>query len=351
MNKRLFFIILFFMINLLSLYCITSIDEYLLITFKGSIDKYPITMHMKIENPDSIEEGKSTLITGHYKYDKINTPIKLEGIISSRGITINANDDEVFIFYFKENQLDNIIYSKRESYINLNGKWRNNNKYLECNIRTSKLVHSIYEIYIEKEYKGNRGGIGGIYIEDASMGTFSYLKGEMKNTTLYQLIEEMDKYLDDCIQTDEYVLEFDEYVNIFDYFDERIFTLRFVFSGYYGGFSTVAGSMNVIISLDTLETIDNSLLSLVYDSVEVKNMLKRKLKALNPDSYDEDDAGKLVDGTDLLYSEVCFNTDATVTINLYFPKSISHYSFIDINKYELEPYVKKDSFYRYLFIK
>lgn len=98
-------------------------------------------------------------------------------------------------------------------------------------------MHFIYEIYIEKEYKDNRGGIGVIYIEDASMGTFSYLKGEMKNTTLYQLIEEMDKYLDDYIQTDEYALEFDEYVNIFDYFDERIFTLRFVFSGYYGGFS------------------------------------------------------------------------------------------------------------------
>ena len=103
--RRIYLIMILFFIIVFNIYPNTfdnsSIDKYLLLTLNGTIDKSPITMHIKIKNPDSIIEGKISSIKGHYKYDSINIPIKLEGNIDKKGIDIiNIN-------------INSKIYSKR----------------------------------------------------------------------------------------------------------------------------------------------------------------------------------------------------------------------------------------------
>ena len=341
----LFFIIAFY------LYPNTSIDKYLLITFKGSIDKYPISMYIKIINPDSIMSGKTASIIGHYKYDKINTPIKLEGTINKGSMTIKANDNEIFAFTFNEDQLYNIINSKNENYINLNGKWRNNNKYLDCNIRTSKFIHSIYEIYIEKEYQGNEGSIGGIYIEDEGIAIENL---ESKSTTLNQFIYDLNNSLDETLSNNDYManLSYTESSRLHSYFDDKIFSIIYYSNGYYGGAGMVHDTVVSIFSINTFNRVNNKLNDLVYDTIGFRNFIKSKIKE-QVSNYDYDNFGEYFDErvTSLDYAEIYFNNDASVTINFYFPADKIEYSSIDVNMYELLPYIKNDSFYKYLFIK
>ena len=342
----LFFIIVFNIYP--NTYTNSSIDKYLLFTINATIDNSPITMHIKIKNPDSIMEGKISSIKGHYKYDSINIPIQLEGNIDKKSMTIKSPNSELFAFTFNENQLYDIINSKSEIYFNLNGKWRNRDKSAECNIKTIKFVHSIYEVYIEKEYKENSGSMGGIYIENKSLAIY---KGSLTNITLNQLISEINNNLDANLKTNNSTnnLHYTEFAVLSDYFDDKILSIRNYSDGYYGENGIIYKSYVTILTIDSLVKIYNYLGNLVYDTKEFRNFLKNKIKEQNP-NYDNDNFGEYFDEyiSSLNYAEIYFNTDASVTIHFFFGKEKLEYSFININIRELKPYIKPDSFYSYL---
>ncbi|MEI0508548.1 hypothetical protein [Brachyspira intermedia] len=343
----LFFIIVFNIYP--NTYTNSSIDKYLLLTINGIIDNSPITMHIKIKNPDSIIDGKISSIKGHYKYDSINIPIKLEGNIDEKSMTIKTPNNEIFAFNFHENQLYDIINSKSEIYFNLNGKWRNKDKSSECIIKSIKFVHSIYEIYIEKEYKENSGSIGGIYIEDKSLAVH---KGSLTNITLNQLISDMNNNLNENLKTNNTTnnLSYTEFSTLSDYFDDKIFSIMNYSDGYYGESGIVYQSYVTILSINSLVKINNYLGNLVYDNKDFRTFLKNKIKEQNP-NYDNDNFGEYFDEyiTSLNYAEIYFNTDAAVTIHFFLGKEKLEYSFINIKINELKPYIKPDSFYSYLF--
>ncbi|CRF34152.1 hypothetical protein BRSU_1908 [Brachyspira suanatina] len=327
----------------------TYIDKYLLLTLNGTIDKSQITMHIKIKNPDSIIEGKITTIKGHYKYDLINMPIKIEGNIDKKGITIKTHNNEIFSFNLNENQLYDIINSKNEIYVNFNGKWRNKEKSSECSIKNIKFVHSIYEVYVEKEYKENSGSMGAIYIENKSLAIYN---GNVTNTTLNQLISDINNNLDEKLKTDNQTnnLNYTESSSISDYFDNNIFSIKNYSDGYYGEFGIIYKSYTTIFTINSLVKINNYLGNLVYDTKEFRTFLKNKIKEQTY-NYDNDNFGEYFDEyiTSLNYAEIYFNTDASVTIHFFFGKEKLEYGFININIEELKPYIKPDSFYSYLF--
>ncbi|MEI0559833.1 hypothetical protein [Brachyspira intermedia] len=329
----------------------SSIDKYLLLTIKAIIDNSPITMHIKIKNPDSIIDGKISSIKGHYKYDSINIPIQLEGNIDKKSMTIKTPNNEIFAFSFHENQLYDIINSKSEIYFNLNGKWRNRDKSAECIIKSIKFIHSIYEIYIEKEYKENSGSMGAIYIENKSLAIY---KGISTNITLNQLISEINNNLDENLKTNNSTnnLHYTEFAVLSDYFDDKILSIKNYSDGYYGENGIVYKSYVTILTINSLVKIYNYLGNLVYDTKDFRTFLKNKIKEQNP-NYDNDNFGEYFDEyiTSLNYAEIYFNTDATLTIHFFFGKEKLEYSLINIKISELKPYIKPDSFYSYLFYK
>ncbi|WP_041177422.1 hypothetical protein [Brachyspira intermedia] len=354
--KRIYLLVMIlFFIIVLNIYPNTSerssIDKYLLLTIKAIIDNSPITMHIKIKNPDSIIDGKISSIKGHYKYDSINIPIQLEGNIDKKSMTIKTPNNEIFAFNFHEKQLYDIINSKSEIYFNLNGKWRNRDKSAKCIIKSIKFVHSIYEIYIEKEYKKNSGSMGAIYIENKS---FAIYKGTSTNITLNQLISEINNNLDENLKTNNYTnnLNYTEFAVLSDYFDDKILSIKNYSDGYYGENGIVYKSYVTILTINSLVKIHNYLGNLVYDTKDFRTFLKNKIKKQNS-NYDNDNFGEYFDEyiTSLNYAEIYFNTDASVTVHFFFGKEKLEYSFININIEELKPYIKPDSFYSYLFYK
>ncbi|ASJ20828.1 hypothetical protein BHAMNSH16_03865 [Brachyspira hampsonii] len=349
--KKIYILILLFMMTI-NIYPNISdntyTDKYLLLTFNGTIDNSPITMHIKIKNPDSIIEGKISTIKGHYKYVSNNNAIQLEGSIDKKGMTIKTPNNEIFAFTFNENQLYDIINSKNEIYVNLNGKWRNNDKSSGCSIKTIKFIHCLYEIYIEKEYKENTGSIGAIYIEDKSLAIY---KGELTNTALNELISDMNDNLDKSLQTyNDDNLNNTQFVSISDYFDNNIFSIINYYDVYYLENDMIYKSSVSIFDIDSLVKINNYLGNLVYDTEKFRTFLKNKIKEQNP-NYENDNFREYFDEyiTSLNYAEIYFNTDASITIHFFFTREKMEYSFININIEELKPYIKPDSFYKYLF--
>lgn len=353
MKKNYLLTIILFIIITFNIYPNTSqnasIDKYLLLTINGTIDKSPITMYIKIKNPDSIMEGKIIKIKGHYKYNGTNKTIELEGNIDKKGITIKAPNNEIFAFSLNENQLYNIINSKNEMYFNINGKWRNRDKSSECSIKKVKFVHYIYELYIEKEYKGNSGSIGSIYIEDKSLAIY---KGSLTNITLDQLIYDMNNSLYENLKTNssENNLNYTESSSISDYFDDNIFSIMNYSDGYYGEKGLIYRSYVSIFTTVSLVKMNNYLGNLVYDTEDFRTFLKNKIKEQTR-NYDNDNFEKYFDEyiTSLNYAEIYFNTDGYLTIHFFFGREKLEYSFINISIQELKPYIKSDSFYIYLF--
>ncbi|MBW5389278.1 hypothetical protein [Brachyspira hampsonii] len=325
------------------------IDKYLLLTLNGTIDNSTITMHIKIKNPDSIIEGKISTIKGHYKYGSKNNTVQLEGSIDKKGMTINTPNNEIFAFTFNENQLYDIINSKNEVYVNLNGKWRNKDKSSECSIKTIKFIHCIYEIYMEKEYKGNACAIGSIYIDNKSLAIY---KGEVTNIALNELISDMNDNLDKNMQTHNQNdnLNHTEFSYISDYFDNNIFSIINYYDVYYLENDMIYKSYVNIFDIDSLVKINNYLGNLVYDTEEFRTFLKNKIKE-QTDNYENDNFSEYFDEyiTSLNYAEIYFNTDGSLTIHFFFTREKIEYSFINISIEELKPYIRPDSFYKYLF--
>ena len=140
--KKLFIILLLNIMYISAFADTTNITKHLFFTLEGSIDKYPITINIHIENTDNITRNKKSNIDGYYKYNNINTPIPINGEMDKNTIKFTAFDSdkkEEFSFKINNSQLNNIIdLGNGKKNINLKGSWKNNNKKLSCNIDTVK---------------------------------------------------------------------------------------------------------------------------------------------------------------------------------------------------------------------
>ena len=77
--KKLFIILLLNIMYISAFADTTNITKHLFFTLEGSIDKYPITINIHIENTDNITRNKKSNIDGYYKYNNVNTPIPISG--------------------------------------------------------------------------------------------------------------------------------------------------------------------------------------------------------------------------------------------------------------------------------
>ena len=86
--------------------------------FKGSIDKYPITLSLQFRQGYFGEKNKKDFnIIGVYKYDKHNSPIRLEG-------KINYENNKVLLYEISNNK-NSATFEFDFSEIESNGIWRN----------------------------------------------------------------------------------------------------------------------------------------------------------------------------------------------------------------------------------
>lgn len=80
--------------------------------FKGTIDKYPITLSFQVRQGYFGEAGKKDFnLIGVYKYDKHNDPIRLEGQLNTTDQKVilyelsNNNYSATFLFDFSQNEI------------------------------------------------------------------------------------------------------------------------------------------------------------------------------------------------------------------------------------------------------
>lgn len=109
--------------------------------FKGTIDKYSITLSLQVRQGYSGEKDKKDFnIFGVYKYDKHNDPIRLEG-------KINFKDNKVLLYEISNNKYS-ATFEFDFSEIKSNGIWKNlsTNKTMPLQLNfVSKLIDTLEE--------------------------------------------------------------------------------------------------------------------------------------------------------------------------------------------------------------
>jgi len=138
MTKHTFTIFLFFLcFGLTKVYA----GWYECYNFKGTIDKYPITLSIQVRDGYFGEKDKKDLnIIGVYKYDKHNEPIRLEG-------KINFKDNKALLYEISNNK-HSATFEFDFSKIECVGIWRNlsTNKIMPLHlIYVSKLIDTLEE--------------------------------------------------------------------------------------------------------------------------------------------------------------------------------------------------------------
>ena len=239
--KKLFIILLLNIMYISAFADTTNITKHLFFTLEGSIDKYPITINIHIENTDNITRNKKSNIDGYYKYNNINTPIPINGEMDKNTIKFTAFDSdkkEEFSFKINNSQLNNIIdLGNGKKNINLKGSWKNNNKKLSCNIDTVKplgdKIHTVYDISVSKEYKDNTYGLSALYIENLKSSIYeSKIINKINNTN-----EIIKKINDDIakvnLNEEEIFYEVSSYSFYYKFFNDNI--LCFTRSVEYNG--------------------------------------------------------------------------------------------------------------------
>jgi hypothetical protein len=143
MIKKIFAVLLFLLsFGLTKVYA----GWYECYNFKGTIDKYPITLSLQVRQGYFGENDKKNYnIIGIYKYDKHNDPIRLEGKINfenNKGLLYEISDNKhaaVFEFDFSKIKCD--------------GVWRNlsTNKTLPLHLNfVSQLIDTLEESQFAK---------------------------------------------------------------------------------------------------------------------------------------------------------------------------------------------------------
>lgn len=110
---------------------------YEVYNFTGFIDKYPVTLSFQVYDGYYGEpEKKHYNITGVYKYDKFNNPIRLVG-------KFDQNTNQLEINELDTNQNITATFSLDFIKNELNGTWKSGNKELEVNLKLKNRLSDI----------------------------------------------------------------------------------------------------------------------------------------------------------------------------------------------------------------
>lgn len=354
------------------------VDKYLFATLKGKIDdRYDITMNIKISISYSWTGEISGYVSGNYHYDRFGKNIYFtKGTINKNSMIIEAEGDEVFTFKLDEATLKKILGLKNSSKkITINGTLEKGLKEFSCIINSlSPLGGKLSEIY-----KYNISGEATYYSYDRFnnwKSTFSYdgdaLYSPLINVSYFTIINEyliytnieklnidalkntMKESFKEGISNDGRIGGY--FTNDFriGYFDNKILCFEEYVEEWGGG---VANRLHnyAIISLETRKKLGNDFYEdLVNYSKEFKEFWKKEFieyHKISKYDYSDIDYGlpKPKQSDDDYYSPAffIFNNDGTIDIYRDYYSGFVGVPNIEIKK--LKPYIKKDSFYKYLF--
>ena len=344
------------------------IEKYLFATLKGKIDgKYDITINIQIFDVYSLAVGMTVELTGNYHYDKFGKNIYFtKGTINKNSMIIEAEGDEFFNFKLDEATLNKILELKTDSKnVSINGNWGDKFKHFPCVINSfAPLGGKLSEIYkynisgeASYDYRDYDWKSKYEYDEDAlyspSMNV-SYFDTNIEKINIDTLKNIMKENLKEGISNDEVIGK--HFTNDFriGYFDNKILCIE-EYVDYFGGGAHGDDWYNyTIISLETGKKLNNDFLNDLVDyneeNGEFEEFLKKEFIEYHKDITE---ANKSFDIFYFSHSTTSFifNNDGTIDIyNDWFPyvsRVFREVKKIDMKK--LKPYVKKDSFYRYLF--
>ena len=356
------------------------VDKYLFATLKGKIDdKYDITMNIQIFDVYSLAGGMTTEIMGNYNYDRFGKNIYFtKGTINKNSMIIEAEGDEVFTFKLDEATLKNILELKNSSKkITINGNWENKSKKFSCVINSvSPLGGKLSEIYkynisgevAYDDYYKYYYDEDALYSPSMNVSYFyeeftnvekidvktlkNIMKGNFKRFTIY------DRDKGKAFFTNDFRI---------GYFDNKILCLEEYEYEFNGGVHGVRLYFDTIISLEMGKKLNNELYKdLVNYSKEFREFFRKEFIKYHI-KYNKDviefykiDFYKMSEEEfdmwffpkyNIEYDyEIIFNNDGTIDIYNY--DWSEHFSDLRKTKIEmkkLKPYIRKDSFYKYLF--
>ena len=370
------------------------IEKYLFATLKGKIDdRYDITMNMKISRVSYSWTGETSgYVSGNYYYDGYGKYIYFSGYIDNNSITIEAYKGGVFTFKLDKETLNKILELKTSSKnITINGTLEGNSKSFPCVINSvSPLGGKLSEMF-EYSVSDNDDDYKSILYSPSI--NVSYFDNDIKNIDIKNLKSIYDKKLKKVINNETY--NYSNCSSEITYFDDKILCVKDWLT-----YSSIEDLFNYsenrdledllynsskpadfydcnIISLESGKKINNTLEDLVdYDEkfiefltkeykeykTEIKGLMDLFRNSYNdepsddfyfPDDLDLQNDSDLPEQSDNLSeqsfdlpedinkSKFIFNNDGTIDIDIY--------PFPPIEMKKLKPYIKKDSFYRYLF--
>lgn len=369
-------------------------EKYLFATLKGKInDRYDITMNMKISRVSYSWTGETSgYVSGNYYYDGYGKYIYFSGYIDNNSITIEADKGGVFKFKLDKATLNNILELKTSSKkITINGTLEGNSKSFPCVINSvSPLGGKLSEMF-EYSVSDNDDDYESILYSPSI--NVSYFDNDIKNIDIKNLKSIYDKKLKKVINNETY--NYSNCSSEITYFDDKILCVKdwltyssiedlFNYSENRGLEDLLYKSSKHadfydcnIISLESVKKINNTLEDLVdYDEkfiefltkeykeykTEIKGLMDLFRNSYNdepsddfyfPDDLDLHNDSDLPEQSDNLSeqsfdlpedinkSKFIFNNDGTIDIDIY--------PFPPIEMKKLKPYIKKDSFYKYLF--
>ena len=389
------------------------IEKYLFATLKGKIDgKYDITMNIKISDVRYSWTGEiSGDLSGNYHYDKYGKNISLTGKINNNTININTWEDGDFNFKLDEETLKKILNLKNYSEnITINGTWEYKSKSFPCVINSvSPLGGKLSEIF-EYSIPNNEYDYGKNILYSPSMNV-SYFVSDTEKIDIKNLKNTYERKLKKVVRNETYT--YSNCSSEITYFDDKILCIEDIlnsstsinFEDYISSLENKESEDSVdtsdtsdtyyydynIISLETGKNLNNTLEDLVdYDEIfiaflteEYKDYFKNKIESIieeqsmikelfknlyrdldipeneqpndfnfpEPTSYFPEDFDL---PEEISKSKFIFNNDGTITVyNDWLPtitKGMDYYDeYLTIDMKKLKPYIKKDSFYRYLF--
>ena len=365
-------------------------DKYLFATLKGKIDgRYDITMNIKISDVSHSWTGETSgEVSGNYYYDNFGKYIYFSGYIGSGSITINADKGGVFKFKLDEATLKKILELKNSSEnITINGTLEGNSKSFPCVINSiAPLGGKLSEMF---EYSVSDNDDDYKSILYSPFVNVSYFDNDINNIEIKNLKNIYERKLKRVINNETY--NYSNCSSEITYFDDKILCVKDWLTSssiedlfnYSEDLSNSSKPENFydcnIISLESGKKLNNTLEDLVdYDEkfiefltkeyieykTEIKGLMDLFRNSYNdgheqsndfyfPDYFDFQNDSDLTEQSDNLSeqsfnlpeninkSKFIFNDDGTIDIDFY--------PFPPIEMKKLKPYIKKDSFYRYLF--
>ena len=372
------------------------VDKYLFATLKGKIDdKYDITMNIEISKVSYSWTGEVTgYIIGNYYYDIFEKNIYFtKGTINKNSMIIEA-DNEVFTFELDEATSRKILELKNSSdNITINGNWENKSKKFSCVINSvSPLGGRLSEMF-EYSISGSEYDYKNILYSPSI--NVSYFDNDIKKIDIKNLKNIYERKLKKIINNETY--NYSNCSSEITYFDDKILCVKdFLTSSSIEDLFVSSEDKNLedlsnsskpadfydcnIISLESGKKINNTLEDLVYyddlfiefltqeykeyieKQIEYENRMRDLFKNLYKDldipENEQTNDFNFPESTfnfpddfdlpeDMNKSKFIFNNDGTIDIYR------DYYSgFVGVPKIEmkkLKPYIKKDSFYKYLF--